>query len=190
VARGTIPSTELDEATLIARAKLDRAAFAPLYERYADAIFRFCYRALRDRAEAEDATSAIFQRAMTGLPGFRGETLRPWLFTIAAHVVADRARGRHPELPIEAARHLEDPGPGPDSVAEAAASRRTLHELLGRLTDDQRRVIELRLAGLKGPEIAQVLGKSHDAVRKSEQRALEQLQALLTVGSAKEGGHA
>lgn len=50
--------------------------------------------------------------------------------------------------------------------------------MLGKLPTDQRRVVELRLAGLTGPEIASVLGRSHDAVKKLQGRAIAKLRDL------------
>ena len=54
--------------------------------------------------------------------------------------------------------------------------------LLPRLPDDQRRVLELRLAGLRGPDIAHVLGRSHGAVRVAQYRAIARLRTMLGVG--------
>ena len=48
-------------------------------------------------------------------------------------------------------------------------------ELLARLRDDQRAVVELRLVGLTHREIAAVLGKSDGAIRVAHHRAIERL---------------
>src|SRR4051812_26148265 len=60
-----------DDEALVAAAQVDRAAFAPLYQRYADPVFRFCYRRLGDRALAEDATSRVFERVLAALSRYR-----------------------------------------------------------------------------------------------------------------------
>jgi DNA-directed RNA polymerase specialized sigma24 family protein len=52
---------------------------------------------------------------------------------------------------------------------------------LTRLPEGQRRVVELRLAGLTGPEVAAALGRSHDAVRSEQRRALAALRELLGI---------
>jgi hypothetical protein len=44
-----------DEAALVARAQADRHAFAPLYARYLDPVYRYCYRRLGSKEAAEDA---------------------------------------------------------------------------------------------------------------------------------------
>jgi RNA polymerase sigma-70 factor (ECF subfamily) len=61
-----------------------------------------------------------------------------------------------------------------------------LHRLrtaLGKLTDEQRLVIELRLAGLSGIEISKAAGKSHAAVKMLQHRALNQLRLALNAPS-------
>jgi RNA polymerase sigma-70 factor (ECF subfamily) len=57
---------------------------------------------------------------------------------------------------------------------------------LGHLPDDQRRILELRLAGLSGPETAAALGKTHGAVKIAQHRAFTRLRGLLGVGAGKE----
>ena len=62
------------------------------------------------------------------------------------------------------------------------------------LPEEQRRVVELRLAGLTGPEVAAALGRSHDSVRTTQRRALARLRTLLGITPdapcATEGCHA
>jgi RNA polymerase sigma-70 factor, ECF subfamily len=189
VAQPAISPTQVDEAAQIARAQRDRAAFAPLYERYADPIFRHCYRRLGNRDDAEDATSLVFQRALAGLPGFRGDSLRPWLFTIANHVIADHYRERWPATALDAALDLPDPTLDPETIAVQADRGRALRTYLGQLPPDQQRAIELRLAGLTGPEIAAVLDRPPDAVRALLLRATKRLRTLfgITPGAGEDG---
>jgi RNA polymerase sigma factor (sigma-70 family) len=47
------------------------------------------------------------------------------------------------------------------------------------LSPDQRHIVDLRLAGLTGPEIAEVLGMSESAVKSSQFRAYSRLRKLL-----------
>ncbi|MGH2551154.1 MAG: RNA polymerase sigma factor [Thermomicrobiales bacterium] len=60
-----------------------------------------------------------------------------------------------------------------------ADERRSLHAALSLLTDDQRQVVELRLAGLTGPEIAEIVERSHAAVKMLQLRAIERLRQIL-----------
>ena len=89
--------------------------------------------------------------------------------------------------PLEAALEIVDPGLTPEETATATLERHTVLEAVGRLPDDQRTAIELRLAGLSGPEVAAVMGRSHDAVKKLQLRALARLRAdLMTSADAQE----
>lgn len=177
-----------DEAVIAMRARRDPEAFAPLYARYVDPVYRYCYRRLGSREVAEDATSAVFQKALTALSGYRGGSFRAWLFTIAHNVVTDIYRERRPTQPFDEARHDPiDPDRTPEEHAMAADDLRTIEAVLARVAPDQRRVLELRLAGLTGREIAEVLGRSEAAVKMLQSRAHARLRVLL---GAEDGAHA
>jgi len=172
-----------DDAALVAAAQRDPRAFAPLYERYVDPIYRYCYHRLGHREAAEDATALVFVKALAALPRCRPERFRSWLFAIAHNTVADAHRQRtvRPLLTMDAAAEVADPTPAPDELALAADERRSVRALLAALTPEQARVLELRLAGLTEAEIAQVLGRSGGAVRSVQFRAITRLRALLGV---------
>ncbi len=167
-----------DEATVRA-ARSDLAAFAPLYDRYHDAIYGYCLRRLGTRDAAGDATSLTFTRAMTSLDRFRGGSFRAWLFAIAHNVVIDATRRRRFHDDIDAAGQIADRRPSPEDHAVASDQRRHLAEALARLTADQRNVVELRVAGLTGPEVAAALGLSLGAVKSLQFRAYARLRDLL-----------
>lgn len=173
------------EALLISLAQHDPVAFAPLYEAYFDAIYRYCYLRLGTSDAAEDAASLVFINALAALPHFRPTertgSFRAWLFAIAHNVVANQYR-RHSRqrLTILAdAQDVPDAAPSPEDVVVAAEARQSVHDVLSGLTDEQRRVVELRLAGLTDAEIARVLGRRHGAVRATQYRAVLRLRALL-----------
>jgi RNA polymerase sigma-70 factor (ECF subfamily) len=173
------------DAELVARAREDRAEFGLLYARYVGSIYRYCYRALGSREAAEDATSQTFTAALAALPRYREGSFRGWLFAIARNAVADTRR-RRPALPFETARTMPDVSPNPEEQAVAAEARANLRAALARLTPDQRDVVELRLAGLTGPEIARALGRRPEAVKSTQFRAYGRLRELLGSGPEEE----
>jgi RNA polymerase sigma-70 factor (ECF subfamily) len=168
-----------DEASLVAAAKADRRAFAPLYRRYVDPVYRYCYRRLGSREAAEDATSLVFARALAALPGCRDESFRSWLFAIAHNVIANDIRAARPQQPLAHVELLVDSAAGPEELAVTREARATVLDVLPHLPADQQRVLELRLAGLSGPEIAAALGRSHGSVRVAQSRAVARLRTLL-----------
>jgi len=180
---GDPPPTGDDDASLVAHAQDDRQAFALLYDRYLDRVYRYCYRRLATHEAAEDASSAVFTKVLTALGSYQDRPggFRAWLFTIAHNVITDsyRDRARRPSESLADDLDLIDPDPSPEDAAVASDERRRLHTLLAQLTPEQRQVIELRLAGLTGPEIGEVLGRSRGAVNLAQHRAVKRLQRLI-----------
>jgi RNA polymerase sigma-70 factor (ECF subfamily) len=180
-----------DEVTLVALAKRDRQAFAPLYHRYFELVYRYCYRRLGTREAAADATSQVFANALAKIGGCRDESFRSWLFAIAHNVVTDTYRTAHPAEALETALEIEDPGPDPELLALAAEEQRLVQTLLAGLPEAQRQVAELRLAGLNGSEIGQVLGRSRSWVDTTQFRAVAGMRKLLGIAvNPKESGDA
>ncbi len=176
---------QADDASLVARAQADPRAFSDLYDRYIDSIHRFCHRRLGSIAAAEDATSATFMKALNALPRYnpQGGSFRSWLFAIAHNVVLDHLRqaARREDRSLETVAEAVDDSRSLEATVIAGDDQAALRAALARLTEEQRQVIELRLVGLKGPEIATALGISHAAVRTAQRRALFRLRALLDI---------
>jgi RNA polymerase sigma-70 factor (ECF subfamily) len=184
-----LADSDASDAALVICARDDPDAFGVLYERHHDRLVRYCYYRLGDWSDAEDAANESFTNAFIRLPSFddRGDGFSPWLFRIAHNEIVDRYRRRsvRAEVPISAAVLRADPGPYLDEAITAMDAHDRVFALLRDLpTDDQRRVIELRLAGLTGAEIAAVLGKRHDAVRQLQGRAMEHLRTLANATAA------
>lgn len=159
--RATASGTERSDAELVAAAQADPAAFADLYERYFVPIYRYCLVRLGNATDAEDIASVVFARALGSLPRFTirphdpGGGFRSWLFAIAHNALANAHRDHRPTMPLDAADTVATSEPSPEDQAIAADRLAQLRAALDRLPVDQRRVVELRLAGLSGPEIAQ-----------------------------------
>jgi len=172
-----------DEVAIIALAKRDPAAFAPLYQEYLGPVYRYCYRRLGSREAAEDATSLVFERALRALPTFRGASFRAWLFTIAHNTVTDAYRRRGANPPLAEALEIVDQAPRPEHLALLADEQRLLVTALALLPADQRHVIELRLSGIPSVDVAEILDRSPQAVRALQLRATRRLQTLLATSN-------
>lgn len=178
--RPPAPPAEGDELLIVVRARHDRTAFAPLYERYLNDVHRYCYFRLGSREAAEDVTSLTFLKAMGSLGQYRGGSFRAWLFTIAHRTVIDHVRARRPDLPLDLAEQVVSSERSPEAAALQSDDLRQLASLLAQLPTEQRRVVEFRLAGLNDREIADVLGERHTAIRTRQSRALARLRVLAT----------
>ncbi len=179
------PDRTPGDADLVAAARVDRQAFAPLYERYRDDLLRYSYYCLGNWDDAADATQQVFANAFAGLPRFvdQDNSFRSWLFRIAHNEICtrQRQRARRPQSQLDDAFEVADRAPSPEDLAIAADDHQRLWLLLEQLSPDRRRVCELRFAGLKDREIAAVLGKSEGAVRVAQSRAVAQLRELMGV---------
>jgi RNA polymerase sigma-70 factor (ECF subfamily) len=180
---------ELD-AFHVRAAQQDLRAFAPLYEAYFNPVYGYCWRLLRDRQAAADAASETFTKALAALSRYKAKSFRGWLFTIAHHVVIDMMRRRKPTTELEAAVEIVDRELSPEEWALAGEGDVRVVQLLKHLPETQRQIVELRMAGLQGQEIAEVLGTSVGAVRTAQYRAYERLRQLLTASrsSSDQGG--
>ena len=170
---------DADEVAIVALARRDPRAFAPLYDRYYEPIFGFCLRRLHEREAAADATGQTFARALAGLPSFRGGSFPGWLFAIARNVVIDTVRRYRPTLDLAAAGTVPDGGTPPDEQVIRDEQRARLLAAIARLTPDQRGVVELRLAGLSGREVADALGMTLGAAQSCQFRAYRSLRRFL-----------
>ena len=74
-----------EEMKLVERAKEHPRYFAPLYERYHEAIFRYVFKRVDEIESAYDITSCVFIKAMGSIQKYenRGVPFSSWLFRIA-----------------------------------------------------------------------------------------------------------
>ncbi len=166
-----------EDARLLTAARGDPAQFAPLYERYFDRIYAYCrYRV--GEPDAEDVTSQVFIRALGGLAGYRGGSVRAWLFRIAHNCVVDHQRARRPQFSLDR-DEIDLPAPGLDLADHLFHEEqlRTLRRVVADLADDEVHLLTLKLvSGLNASEIAQVTGQSAVAVRVKLHRLIKRLR--------------
>src|SRR5580658_3646615 len=117
-----------------------------MYEQHYAEVFRYVRARVGSHTEAEDLTSDVFCKAVAGLESYR--TMRssalPWLYTIAAHRVADYYRASRPTAEIDEAAHIPDTGPNPADVVVSRDEVRHVWELSKSLPASQRRALWLR----------------------------------------------
>lgn len=182
------PDDSVDpDASRVIAALRDPKAFSALFDAYWDAIFKYCYYHCGDWHLAEDLASDVFVKALANLknfdPSVTGATFRGWLYGIARNTVITsyRKAGRQPHDSLDDRFDLLSNEQSVEDLVIAGEQHAELRALLERLPDDQRQLLELRLAGLNAAEIARTLGRSHDAVRKAQSRAVNGLRKALDV---------
>lgn len=175
------PDPRADE-DLASRAGRDFGAFAELYQRYLEPVYRYVRTQTRDRATAEDLTAQVFFKALSSADTFKGEgSYRAWLFTIARNTVATwRAERKKKLVPIEDLPEHPDPAPSAQSLAIASEDSALLWTAVAHLPEAQREVVRLRYRReLTIDEIARVTRRSSGAVRVLLHRARARLQHVL-----------
>jgi RNA polymerase sigma-70 factor (ECF subfamily) len=171
-----------EERTLVEAAQRDPLRFADLYEANFERVYAYVARRVRDRHLAEDITSEVFHDALANLGRFewRGAPFAAWLFRIAAHAIADRAKRTARERGAPAAEAGDDPAPARERDEELARLYRRVRELPA----EQRRVIEMRFTEEKSiREIAVELGRSEGAVKQLQFRAVQSLRESMGRGN-------
>ena len=183
-------TTDDEERLLIEAAQADPARFVELYDRNVDRIYAYVSRRAGSRSVAEDVTSEVFEQALSNIGKFewRGVPFAAWLFRIAANALADHwkreGRDSH-ELPPEI----------PDEREHQDLERRvSLFQLVDRLPDAQRRVIQMRFVEDRSiREVAAALDRSEGAIKQLQLRAIDALRKSMTerppARSGKQGHH-
>jgi RNA polymerase sigma-70 factor, ECF subfamily len=174
---------QLQDALLAGRASRDPEAFGDLYDRYCDQIYRFCYRRLRDREVAEDATADVFFKALRAIASYDAQVapFSAWLYKIASNVVADQLRARRPVNSLEAAMDAPDRS---EPVEQQALNRVEVDRVWGaidQLSGAQRTAVILRHGhGLALAEIAAKMERSEGAVKLLLNRGLRSVRERLS----------
>src|SRR5437764_6500546 len=76
-------------------------AFAVVYERHPQALYRYCRSIVRNDADAQDALQSTFAAAFAALKrGGPEAPIRPWLFRIAHNEAVSTLRRRRPTVEL------------------------------------------------------------------------------------------
>jgi RNA polymerase sigma-70 factor (ECF subfamily) len=174
---------ELDEATLVARARdRDVESFAVLLRRYQRRIYALCVRMLGGAsAEAEDVVQEVFLSAWRRLPELQQDTsFGAWIYRAATNRCLTVLRTRRATTPIEERTAPPARDPGPERQAQDSAAMAALTDALQHLPPTQRACWLLReVHGRSYDEIAQLVGTSPGAVRGRIARARMQLAEVM-----------
>jgi len=172
---------------LAARAPHDAAAFADLYERHYNRVYRYLLARIGDVEQAQDLTHQTFLAALRDIDGYRGpRRFVAWLMTIAHHSAVDHFRRsrRRATVPLETAAHLADPSPSLDHVIAVRLHLEQVAQALRTLTPERAEALALRIfSELSVAEVAQVMGKSEAAVRMLVHRAVCDLRERLALSN-------
>jgi RNA polymerase sigma factor (sigma-70 family) len=168
-----------DDRLALRAARGDRRAFAAIYERYHQDLYRFCLAMVGNPHDAKDALQNTMVKVLRALPGEKRQIkLKPWLYRIARNESIEILRSRRDDA------ELEPEQVAGTEVAETAATRDRLRVLLAdleRLPERQRAALVMReLSDLDFAEIGAAFGSSAAVARQTLYEArlsLRQLEA-------------
>jgi RNA polymerase sigma-70 factor (ECF subfamily) len=182
----------VSDAAVIEQSWQEPGVFAVLYERHAPHIIRYVARRLGDDL-ADDVTAETFYRAFEKRRHYdlARPDARPWLYGIAANVMAQHHR-RETRMLRAFARSGADPVAqtygsqleGADDRLTAAGMHQSLAAALAGLSRAHREVLLLiAWADLSYEETAQALGTSVGTVRSRLHRARKKIRVTLGDGN-------
>lgn len=168
----------------------DQEAWRRLVGMYGRRVFALARSRCRNREVAEDITQSVFATVAAKLGG--GEYLEQgrfeaWLFRVAMNRVRDHVRQvrRRPELAggetVDGLLARDDPGEARSGLGEEAGRElESLREALGKLSDADREIIELRHhGGMSFKDMAEVLDEPLGTLLARHHRALRKLREMM-----------
>jgi RNA polymerase sigma factor (sigma-70 family) len=169
----------------------DAAGFGVFYGLHAESVLVFFTRRTYDVETSLDLTAETFAQAFASRGRLRAQSdgqAAAWLFAIASHQLSSYQRRGHTQRRLLRRLGLEVPAAGEaetERILELAGLRplrAVIARELGRLSEEQRRALELRVVDeLSYAVVAQRLGISEQAARMRVSRGLGALARALDV---------
>lgn len=166
----------MDEKKLVIRASGgDREAFAALYTRYKDDLYRYAYFKLGHSEDARDAVSACIVAAYEGIYSLRNASaFKMWIFRIlyrsCCRLIEEQSDVRH-RADTEELKKLP---------AEEDTISPELQETFGILNAEDKDIVLFSvIAGYNSSEIAEMTGMKASTVRSRLSRALAKMKQFL-----------
>jgi len=175
---------EKDERLATLAAGGDRGAFETLVTRHRQAVYRLCWSATGNAADADDAAQETFVRVYRSLPSYDpARPFGPWLRKIAWNCGLSVRRDGNAGVPRVAgvdAPEVVDAAPGPEEAAAGNEERLRVSGAMADLPAELRMVMVLRaVEGLSYGEIAVAAGIPAGTVMSRLSRARKRLLAVL-----------
>ncbi|MCC6345342.1 MAG: sigma-70 family RNA polymerase sigma factor [Bryobacterales bacterium] len=151
---------------------------ARLFEETRDDVYRYLLTLGLHPPQAQEATQEVFLRLYATLK--RKEEIRnhrAWIFRVA-HNLGLKIRARQSSRPFDPGleSRLRDPDRNPEQSLLDRERVMQVHQAMAGLSEQQRRCLDLRLQGLRYPEIGEALGISPSAVGEFLRRAMNRLR--------------
>ncbi len=178
------------EAELLAAVALgDRQAFSSLYDLLVGKVHGVVLGVLRDPAQSEEVTQEVMVEVWRSAARFDSQrgSVRAWAATLAHRRAVDRVRSSESARRREQAEVAESPDripahEEPSEVVAAGEQKVIVAQALARLTENQRKSIELAyFGGHTYREVAQMLEVPEGTVKTRIRDGLTKLRSMMEV---------
>lgn len=175
---------KIEEQLLIQEARRDTKTFGKLYQLYINQVVRYLYSRLGNMGDAEDVAAQAFLAAYESFSSFKKDGFfAAWLFAIARNKAVDHLR-RNRLLGHLDEVYLADPAGTPEKKLESSQELDSISRLISALPDKDQELLRLRyVADLSFPEIAVLLHRRTDAVKKRTYRLLAKIRTQMEAGN-------
>lgn len=156
----------------------DVDAFGDLYSTYLGAIYRYVFYHVRDEMTAEDITEEVFIKAWKAIDSCKGkeQTFSSWLYRIAHNHIVDKFRSTRNRLAIEMRTESLPETSDIERETEVRLEWEQTLEAISHLPEKQKQIIILKFVeGMDNREIEKITGKTQNAIRVLQMRALNAL---------------
>jgi RNA polymerase sigma-70 factor, ECF subfamily len=182
------------DVRLMVQAREDiQGAFEALVERYQNRLVGILFHMVGNKEEAEDLCQEVFLRIYKARKGYRPRAkFSTWLFTIANNLALNhlRRKGRTQNLPLGGASGSQPVSPvaqglvgregTPSGQLRQAELSDLVRDALSTLNEDQKMAVLLnKFEEMSYAEIADVMGKSPEAIKSLLARARNHLREQL-----------
>ena len=149
--------------------------YCSLMERHRTTVWRACWRFAHGNPEwCKDMVQEVWIALWLRFDQLRVDAnplqQRAWVWRVARSVLVDLYRKHEPEtVPLDAIRDLPD-------LPASAEMAELVDDLMARLGDEERRLLQMRLDGYDAVEMAQALGIERNAVYQRVNRIIKKLR--------------
>ncbi|MDB5839540.1 MAG: polymerase subunit sigma [Herminiimonas sp.] len=166
----------------------DAEAFSKLTREHYAQVWRFLFKWVKNRDDAEELAQETFMAAWRSLSRFRADSkFSTWLLGIALNLARNhhnRSASRNREVELDETAHLDmpaSPGSDPQVQFEHMAAIRALDRALDRLPPDMREVMLLiKVEGLSMEQAASMLDVPLGTIKSRLSRGKEKLLEEMT----------
>jgi RNA polymerase sigma-70 factor (ECF subfamily) len=177
-----------DSSLVNAVRKGQNLAFAALYERYFDPIYRYVFFRVADQYDAEDLTQRIFLNLLEAIRTRKSviKELKPYLYRSAHNIVVDHYRRNKPapdqrvSIDWQEAEGTAEEDPLPEEQLITRQEHIRIAKALTALDGTAQQILTCRfINNLNSKETARVLGVSEGHLRVLQFRALKKLREVI-----------